>query len=155
MRRPVVLSVAMLVLVCLVSGAWAETPEEAAIHRFLGGWLNEDFNLYIRQEDDELICMVSRYDDASGDTVYWEFTPCVYQAEDDSLLCPTCVHYREHIDMETYEMIQEDWLLISMEETRFAFGDDEDMLIGSDIHDVDDLVAFRRAGDEVSFDLSN
>lgn len=154
MRRLIILFVAMLALACLIPGAWAETPEATAIHRFLGGWQHEDYSLYIRLEDDELICVLSRYDEASDDTAYWEYTPFLYQAEDDSLCCPTCVHYRERIDFETYETIQEDWSLIELESTRLAFGDDEDTLVGSEIHGIDAPVVFRRVRDEESFGFS-
>ncbi len=157
MKRLFALLLAALLPVCLALSAWAEEwPElsdgEGKADRFLGGWMNDDFNMYIRVEDEEIFCCLSRIDEA-GDIVCWEFVPCGYVEEDDSLFCPTCIHYRERIDMEAHEIVQEDWSLIGLGFTRFAFGEDEDTLVGSDIPEIEGALEFRRTSDEEYFGM--
>lgn len=137
----------VLLAVCLTAGAEAQASKEAQIERYIGGWIGEDYRMYVRLEDDEIY---SRLTQAFGNYV-WEFDRCRFDAEEDLLYAPNCVRYRQIIDWDSMELVREDWSLGDLGFTCFAFADDEDTLVGTDIPNIDGPVTFRRVSDEEYF----
>ena len=100
----------------------------------------------IRSAGDEITCRIPRLDPL-GDCVVWKFSGCFYIADENRLWCPACTHYREHIDLETSELVQEDWWINDMAFACFTFAEGEDALVGCDIPGFDAPLALRRAGE--------
>jgi hypothetical protein len=67
------------------------------------------------------------------------------------LYCMNCIHYREFIDWDIRELVQEDWSLTGLVFACFAFEDDEDTLIASNIPYIDGNVELQRVSDEEYF----
>ena len=149
MKRRAVLFLSVFLLVCLASGiciasAGAEELMESGIERFLGGWQNDEFKMYMRLEDDQIYCRLTQSD---SDDV-WELSGFEYDVSEGSLYCMNCIHYREFIDWDTYELVQEDWSLTGLAFASFAFKDDEDTLIACDIPHLDGTLELRKVSDE-------
>ena len=144
MKKRMALLAAVLLLACLAAHGGAEASEEEMIQRYLGGWLNDDYRMYIRLEGDEVYSRLYRPDDS----YVWEFDRCYYDEEDGCLYGPNYVRYREVIDPDTLELLQEDWALGDLGFTSFAFDGDGDTLVVSDIPDLDEPLTFRRVSDE-------
>ena len=152
MKRCAVLLVTALLWVCLASGACiadagAEGLEESGVDLFLGGWLNDEFSMYLRREDDDISCRLTRPD---SDDV-WELDGFSYEESEERLYCMNCIHYREFIDWDIHELVQEDWSLTGLVFACFAFEDDEDTLIASNIPYIDGNVELQRVSDEEYF----
>ena len=147
MRKHALMLLTALLLLCLASGAGAEAANADMIERYLGSWVNDEYRLYIRLEGEEIY---SRLTQSEGDYA-WEFDRCWYDAEEDRLYGDTCVRYREYIDWDTMELVQDDWSLADMVFAYFAFGEDEDTLIACDIPHIDEPLTFRRVIDEEYF----
>ena len=81
-----------------IADAGAEGLEESGVDLFLGGWLNDEFSMYLRREDDDISCRL---------------TGLVFAC--------------------------------------FAFEDDEDTLIASNIPYIDGNVELQRVSDEEYF----
>ena len=152
MKRCAVLLVTALLWVCLASGACiadagAEGLEESGVDLFLGGWLNDEFSMYLRREDDDISCRLTRPD---SDDV-WELDGFSYEESEERLYCMNCIHYREFIDWDIHELVQEDWSLTGLVFACFAFEDDEDTLIASNIPYINGNVELHRVSDEEYF----
>ena len=136
-----------LLLICLAASAGAEASQEERIDRYLGGWVSDDYRMYIRSEDDEIF---ARLTETESDYV-WEFDRCWYDEKEDRLYGPNYVRYRQVIDWDSMELLEEDWSMGDLSFTCFAFGDDEDTLIASDIPYIDEPLTFHRVDDEEFF----
>ena len=67
MKRCAVLFLTVFLWVCLatetsIANARAEKWMESRIDRFLGGWLNDEFRMYMRLEDDQIYCRLTQSD---------------------------------------------------------------------------------------------
>ena len=152
MKRCAALLLAVYLWICLVpaaciADAGAEALKEGRVDRFFGGWLNDEFRMYMRLEDDDIYCRLTQSD---GDDV-WELSGFEYDASEACLYCMNCIHYREFIDWDTYELVQEDWSLTGLTFTNFAFKDDENTLVVSDIPYIDGVLELHRASDKAYF----
>lgn len=130
MKRCVVLFLTVFLWVCLATGicianAKAEKWVENRIDRYLGGWLNDEYSMYMRLEDDEIHCRLTRSD---SDDV-WELDGFEYDAGEESLYCMNCIHYREFIDWDTIELVQEDWSLTGLVFASFTFKDEDTLKV--------------------------
>lgn len=99
MKRCAMLLATVLLWVCFAPGACiadagAEGLEESGVDLFLGGWLNDEFSMYLRREDDDISCRLTRPD---SDDV-WELDGFSYEESEGRLYCMNCIHYREFID---------------------------------------------------------
>ena len=144
MKRYIAMLLAVLLLACLVIYAQAEVSKDERINRYVGVWNNDEFYMYITLEDDEILATLKQWEE---DGYVWEFKSCYYDTEEDCLWCPNYIQYREHIDEDTLERVQEDWSLGDMNLTCLTFGDDEDTLIASDIPDIDAPQSFDRVSE--------
>jgi hypothetical protein len=147
MKKHAVLLWTALLLACLLAAAGAEAPQKNTVDPFLGGWINDDYRMYIRLEGDEIYC---RLTETKGDYV-WEYDRCWFDAETAQLNGLNCVRYREYIDWDTMELVQEDWALGDLGLTCFEFGEDEDTLIAVDIPELAESLTFHRGSDEECF----
>ena len=148
MKRCTALLLTVLLWVCLAPGACfasagAEELEESWVEPFLGGWLNDEFSMYMRIEDDEIVCRLTQ---SAGDDV-WELSGFDYNAGEERLYCMNCIHYREFINWDTHELVQEDWSLTGLAFAYFAFIDD-DTLMACDIPHTDGDLELRKVSDE-------
>ena len=147
--------IAILVLVLLLAGlnalAGSDAAEDSVYARYSGNWYFEDCLLELKYEEGAMTGSLM-YFEKSGDIINWDFTSCIYVPEDDILWCNGCTHYRTHIDPQTHERTEEDWWLSDLSDIYFAFGDDEDTLIGYDIEDLGEPVVLRRSYLEALFD---
>ena len=159
MKRHIAWLLAALLLACLTGGAWAEAAQQdapeldlaggdledpALVGPWLGEWEGDGYTLYLRLDEDGIAGRLNHAD--SG--YVWDFDHCWYDAAQNLLWCPNYERYRETIDWDTMELVQEDWSLGDMSFTCFAFGDDADTLVGSDIPHVDGAVTLRRVSDD-------
>jgi len=128
-------------LLLAVLAAWGAAAE--GVDRFLGGWVNDEYRMYILLEDEEVS---SRLTQTEGDCV-WEFDRCWYSEEDGRLYGPNYVRYRQTIDWETMELVQEDWALGDLGFTYFELADGGDTLIAVDVPNLDGTLTFRRVSD--------
>lgn len=117
--------------------------EEAVYERYCGTWSNDDFLLDLRFEEDTMTGRLAQYGE-SDDIVVWEFYHCQYEPESDILWCDGCIHYRERIDFVTFERTEEDWRLTDLSDIYFAFGDDENTIIGYGIEDISEPLVLQR-----------
>ena len=152
MKRCAVLLLTVFLWVCLasgtcVAGAGAEESKEDWMDLFLGGWLCDGFSMYMRLEDDQLCGRISQTD---GDDV-WELSGFEYDADEERLYCMNCIHYREFIDWDTYEIVQEDWSLTGLAFSTFDFKGGADTLTVCDIPHLDGDLELHRVSDEVYF----
>lgn len=152
MKRCAMLLATVLLWVCFAPGACiadagAEGLEESGVDLFLGGWLNDEFSMYLRREDDDISCRLTLPD---SDDV-WELDGFSYEESEGRLYCMNCIHYREFIDWDIRELVQEDWSLTGLVFACFAFEDDEDTLIASNIPYIDGNVELQRVSDEEYF----
>ena len=152
MKRCAVLLLTVLLWVCLASGtciesAGAEEPMKSGIDRFLGGWLNDEFSMYTRLEDDQIYCRLTR---SESDEV-WELSGFDYDAGEERLCCMNCIHYRELIDWDTHELVQEDWSLTGLVFAYFTFKNDGDTLIICDIPYIGGDLELQKVSDEEYF----
>lgn len=152
MKRCAALLLAALLWVCLASGsriasAGAEGSMEGRIDRFLGGWLNDEYSMYMRLEDDQVCCRLTRSD---SDEV-WELSGFDYDVSEERLYCMNCIHYREFIDWDTYALVQEDWSLTGLVFAYFAFMDDRETLVACAIPYINGSLELQRASDEAYF----
>lgn len=136
-----------MVIVFLLAGmaafAEADAANDDVYKRYGGSWSCEGFWLELRYEEGAMTGRLAQYEE-SGDTVVWDFYHCQYEPEGDILWCSGCIHYREHIDFKTFERTEADWWLSDLSDICFAFGDDEDTLIGYDIQDTGEPLVLRR-----------
>ena len=140
---PFKLIVAILLLAGMAAFAPANAAEDAMYKRYCGVWSREDFILNLKYEDGEMTGSLMQFEQ-SGDVVTWDFTHCWYVPESDILWCNGCTHYRVHIDPKTFERTEEDWWLTDLSDIYFAFGDDQDTLIGYEIEDIGEPLVLRR-----------
>jgi hypothetical protein len=140
---PFKLIVAILLLAGMAAFAGANAAEDAMYERYCGVWSREDFILNLKYEDGEMTGSLMQFE-RSGDIVTWDFTHCWYVPESDILWCNVCTHYRVHIDPKTFERTEEDWWLTDLSDIYFAFGDDQDTLIGYEIEDIGEPLVLRR-----------
>ena len=152
MKRCAVLFLTVLLWVCLatetcIASARAEKRMESRIDRFLGGWNNDEFSMYMRLEDDQIYCMLTQSD---SDDV-WELSGFEYDASEESLYCMNCIHYRESIDWDTHELVQEDWSLTGLVFATFTFMDGGDTLIACDIPYIDGDLVLQKVSDKEFF----
>lgn len=147
MKKHTAMLLAALVLAGLIACGRAEASKQDRIERYLGGWVSDGLKMYITLEDDVIFARLTQ----SGSDCVWEFDNCLYDQGEDHLWCPVYRHYREHIDWETLELVQEDWSMNDLGFTVLAFGNDGDTLIASDIPDTDEPQSFRRVSDEAFF----
>lgn len=139
---------ALFLSVCLASGsclpgAGAEILAEMEIGRFLGGWLNDEYNMYMRLEEGQIYCRLTQ---SEGDGV-WELSGFEYDASEGRLFCMNCIHYREFIDWDAQALVQEDWSLTGLAFAYFAFKDGGDTLMACDIPHLDGNLELQRASD--------
>jgi hypothetical protein len=130
-----------------IASAGTEELTESSIDCFLGGWLNDEFSMYMRLEDDQIRCRLTQ---SYSDDV-WELSGFEYDAREERLYCMNCIHYREFIDWDTHELVQEDWSLTGLAFACFAFKDDGDTLTACDIPHLDRTLEFQKASDEEYF----
>ena len=137
----------LIIIVFILSGmsafAGAGAAEDALYERYCGLWARDDFILNLQYKEGAMTGNLMQFE-ASGDNVVWEFTYCQYLPDEDILWCRGCTHYREHIDPETFQRTEEDWWLSDLSDIYFAFGDDEDTLIGHDIEDIGEPLVLKR-----------
>ena len=101
-----------------------------------------------RRGGEDGIC--ARLTQAEGDCV-WEFYRCLYDADEARLYAPNYTRYREYIDWDTMELVQEDWALGDLGLTWFAFADDDDALIACEVPEVDEPITLSRGSEEEDF----
>lgn len=152
LKRCAVLFLLILLWVCpawgsCIAGAGAEELMESGIDRFLGGWVNDAYSMYMRLENDMICCRMTQSD---SDDV-WELSGFEYDAREDRLRCMNCIHYREFIDWNTYELVQEDWSLTGLVFADFVIKDDGNTLIASNIPYIDGKLELHRVSDEAYF----
>ena len=151
-KRCAVLLLTVFLWFCLASetciaSTGAVKLKESRIDQFLGGWLNDEYSMYLRFEDDDIYC---RLTNSNSDDV-WELSGFDYDVSEERLYCMNCIHYREFIDWDTYELVQEDWSLTGLVFAYFAFKDDEDVLIACDIPYINGNLEFQKVSDEEYF----
>ena len=152
MKKCAVLLLTVFLWVCLApvcgfASAGAEELTEDRIEPFLGGWINDEDSMYVRLEENELRCRISQ---PEGDDV-WELDGFEYNESEDRLYCMNCIHYREFIDWDEHELVQEDWSLTGLVFACFEFKDDRDILFVSDIPYIDGNLELLRVSDEEYF----
>lgn len=147
MKKHIILLLTLLLLVSLTASAGAETSKQALIERYLGAWVNDDYELYIRLEDDEIYARLTETD---GSYV-WEFDRCYYDAEDDRLWAPCCTRYKQVLNWDTMEIDQEDWSLNDMAFTYFYLKKDEVSLKAIDVPHIKNAQTLRWVSDEEFF----
>ena len=155
MKRCAVLFLTVLLWISLatetcIANTRAEERMESGIDRFLGGWLNDGFSMYMRLEDDEIYCRLTQSD---GDDI-WELSGFEYDVREECLYCMNCIHYREFIDWDTHELVQEDWSLTGLVFACFAFKEDEDSLMVCNIPYIDRTLELQKVSDEEYFGSS-
>lgn len=129
MKKRAALMLAVL-LACLAACAAAEAPDrDPMIRRFVGCWVNDDYRMYTQADEEDI---TSRFTEANGDYV-WEFYHCLYDAEGDQLLMPNYTRYRQVIDWDTMELVEEDWSLGDLGFTCVTLGEDGETLTITDI----------------------
>jgi hypothetical protein len=67
------------------------------------------------------------------------------------LYCMNCIHYREFIDWDIRELVQEDWSLTGLVFAYLTLKDGGDTLVACDIPHLDGDVELRRVSDEEYF----
>lgn len=82
MKRHIFLILITLLLIATALKAGAEASKDENLSRYLGAWVSEEYRLYIRIEDDEVI---ARLTEVNGDYV-WEFNRCFFD-RDEGCLC--------------------------------------------------------------------
>ena len=100
--------------------------------------------MYVRVEEDEIYVWLN---EVNGDYV-WEFDHSFYDGDEDQLCLTNYERYRQVIDWDTMELLQEDWSLGDMLFASLAFGDDEDTLIAADIPYIDEPLTLCRVVEE-------
>ena len=148
MKRIIAALLAALLLACLAANAGAEAPGEDMTDRFLGEWVGDAYRMYVRLDEEDGIC--ARLTQVEGDCV-WEFYRCLYDADEARLYAPNYTRYREYIDWDTMELVQEDWALGDLGLTWFAFADDDDVLIACEVPEVDEPITLSRVSEEEDF----
>lgn len=133
----------IFILAGMTAFAGANAAVESVYERYCGAWVCDDFILDFQYEAGEMTGKLTRYEE-SGNIVVWDFYHCQYETDSDILWCNGCTHYRSHLDMDTLEMKEEDWWQTDLSGIHFAFGDDEDMLIGYEIEDTGKPLVFQR-----------
>ena len=147
MKKQAVWLLTILLLASLTGVAGAEAATEARIDRYLGGWVSDEYRMYIRLESDEIYSRLTQ----SEDDEVWEFDRCWYDAEEDLLYGPNYVHYRQRIDWDTMELVEEDWSMGDLGFTCFSLSEDGDALVARDIPYLDEPLTLRRISDEKWF----
>ena len=127
--------------------AYLKGGAEKIIGRYLGGWLNDEYRMYIRLEDDEVLCRLTQ---SEGDDV-WELSGCYYDTKEDCVYSMNCIHYREYIDWDTYELVQDDWSLTGLVFASLVLSDNGNTLIASDIPYIDGSLTLTSVDDEAYF----
>lgn len=108
----------------------ADGEKDAWEDRFIGTWGAENVFVNIWREDGEIQC-IALFGEGAGETDYWEYGGCWYEAEDDALWCGSVTRTRERYDSERCEMVEIDWSLNDMIFAEFAYSD-YGTLIGTD-----------------------
>ena len=152
MKRCAALLLAVILWVCpatgnRIPGAGAEELMESGIDRFLGGWVNDEYSMYMRLEDDEIWCRMTKTD---SDDV-WELSGFDYEASEERLCCMNCIHYREFIDWDALELVEEDWSLTGLVFGYLVLEDDGDALSVCNIPYIDGTLELQKVSDEVYF----
>ena len=78
MKRHIFLILITLLLIATALKAGAEASKDENLSRYLGAWVSEEYRLYIRIEDDEVI---ARLTEVNGDYV-WEFNRCFFDRDE-------------------------------------------------------------------------
>lgn len=144
MKRHIFLILITLLLIATALKAGAEASKDENLSRYLGAWVSEEYRLYIRIEDDEVI---ARLTEVNGDYV-WEFNRCFFDRDEGCLCGQNYVHYRQYIEWDVMELVQDDWSMGDLAFTCFAFEDDGDDLNIRDVPYIDKVLTLRPVGDE-------
>ena len=134
----------LVILLILLSGiiaAQAEPSDSTLGPRNNCTWIADRYTLVFEYKEGELTGRLT-HDEQSGDRVVWEFTHCEYVS--DCLWCPSCIHYREHIDFDSFERTEEDWWMTDLSDIYFALGEEKDTLNGYGIDGLDGPLELRR-----------
>ena len=130
---------ALLVLgVCATGFALAE---RGILDRYAGGWTDGETSAYFRYDVDDFICRITR--DDGEDTLVWEFDGGWYDEEAQALVFMNCERYREHIDMEALELVEEDWSLIGLAFAEFKLSEDGKTVTCTNIAGIDQPLILR------------
>ena len=100
LKRHIFLILITLLLIATALKAGAEASKDENLSRYLGAWVSEEYRLYIRIEDDEVI---ARLTEVNGDYV-WEFNRCFFDRDEGCLCGQNYVHYRQYIDWDVMEL---------------------------------------------------
>lgn len=60
-------------------------------------------------------------------------------------MVPSCIHYRKHIDFDTFEGTEENWWMTDLSGIYCAFGEEKDTLNGYGIEGLDGPLRLRHA----------
>ena len=145
MKKRIILLLITLLLIGAVLNAGAEASKEENLSRYLGEWASDEYRLYIRIEGDEVFARLS---EVNGDFV-WEFNRCYFDLDEGCLYGSNYVRYREFIDWDAMELVQDSWSTGDLAFTCFAFEDDRDDLTISDVPYIDKVLTLRPVGDDV------
>ena len=144
MKKRVILILMTLLLIGAALNAGAEASKEENLSRFLGEWASDEYRLYIRVEGDEVFARLS---EVNGDFV-WEFNCCYFDLDEGCLYGSNYVRYREFIDWDAMELVQDSWSTGDLAFTCFAFEDDEDVLNIRDVPYINKSLTLRPVDDE-------
>ena len=144
MKKQAILFLTLVLAACLAAGALAEARREASVDGYLGEWVGDGYRMYVRVENDEIF---ARLTEAEDDWV-WEFDSCLFDGEDGILYGMNYVRYREYIDWDKMELVQEDWALGDLGFTSFTLSEDGEALTAADVPGVDEPFELRRVSDE-------
>ena len=144
MKKRVILILMTLLLIGAALNAGAEASKEENLSRFLGEWASDEYRLYIRVEGDEVFARLS---EVNGDFV-WEFNRCYFDLDEGCLYGSNYVRYRQFIDWDAMELVQDHWSTGDLAFTCFAFEDDEDVLNIRDVPYINKSLTLRPVDDE-------
>ena len=144
LKKRVILILMTLLLIGAALNAGAEASKEENLSRFLGEWASDEYRLYIRVEGDEVFARLS---EVNGDFV-WEFNRCYFDLDEGCLYGSNYVRYREFIDWDAMELVQDSWSTGDLAFTCFAFEDDEDVLNIRDVPYINKSLTLRPVDDE-------
>lgn len=144
LKKGIILILTTLLLIGADLNAGAEASKEENLSRYLGEWASDECRLYIRIEGDEVFAWLS---EVNGDFV-WEFNRCYFDLDEGCLYGSNNVCYREFIDWDAMELVQDSWSTGDLAFTCFAFDDDEDILNIRDVPYINKGLTLRPVGDE-------
>jgi len=135
----IIMSVLLAVMVCFTGLALGE---QAILDRYAGGWTDGETDAYFNYDrDDGMTCRITR--DIGEDTLVWEYYGSMYDEEAQALVCMNCERYREHIDMDAMEVLQEDWSLSDLCFAEFKLSEDGKTMTCTDIAGLDEPLVLR------------